>query len=445
MRLILLIFVCAAAVLPVWANPVETFFATKAQALNDRAAMEGLISAMSERRLVLLGEATHGTREFYTVRDRISRQLIEKHGFSFIAVEGDWTALLPLDRYVRHLPGAPASAREALLAIDRWPLWMWANEEMVDLGEWLRAFNKDRMPEDRVGIHGIDVYGLWRSMRAVIEFYQEHFPEYADSVREYYSRLQPFEGNNSAYVRHLFQLHPSARQGVEQVVEKLQQRHRSAAGAQRSQLFTAKQHAKVVRSAEQHLRYNIMEGPHSWNARARHFADTTFRLLDYYGEGSRGIVWAHNTHVGDARATSMGVTGEVNIGQIVRQQIGPEHVFILGFGTGTGQVLAASNWESEVRTMTIPNPPQGTLEGLLMALGEATDCGCFTVIAQWCHGFNCHIVPSEFCIILSMITRQFRAIQTGSALRCLHLFAANDATSPAAFRTYAAVSAAMTL
>lgn len=370
MRLLSKVFMLLASCLMLQAGPVESFFREQARPLTSPDDLAPMIAQMADKRVVLLGEASHGTSEFYTLRDTISRRLIEAHGFNFIAVEGDWSALLHLDRYVRHMPGAPASARDALLAIDRWPLWMWANEEMVALGEWLHTFNKERPANQRVGIHGIDVYGLWDSIHAVIRFYEEHFPDEVEAVRARYSLLLQFEGNNNGYVRHLFNLLPSARADVEYMAHKLARRHGTAQGAMRDRLFKAKQHAKVVRSAEQHLRYNIMSGPHSWNARARHFAEATLRLLDASGENSRGIVWAHNTHVGDARATSMAQTGEVNIGQLMRQHFGPENVFILGFGTGTGSVLAGSSWGGAVQTMAIPQPPPGSLEGLLLGWVE---------------------------------------------------------------------------
>ena len=144
--------------------------------LVEAADLDPLVDAAADARLVLLGEASHGTHEFYVWRDRLSRRLIEEHGFSFIAIEGDWSSLLPLDRYVRHRPGAPASARAALAQIERWPRWVWANTELEALGEWLHAFNRDRPPARRVGIHGIDLYAIWESIDAVLAFYRRHKP-----------------------------------------------------------------------------------------------------------------------------------------------------------------------------------------------------------------------------------------------------------------------------
>jgi len=333
------------------------------------ADLEPLLQAAGGRRLVLLGEASHGTHEYYHWRDQISRRLVAGEGFRFIAVEGDWTAILHLDRYVRHLPGAAASAREALRKIDRWPLWMWANEEMVELGEWLRHYNSGRSPEARAGIHGIDVYGMWQSLAAVQEFYDTHLPGQAEEVRGLYARLRTFEGDNAAYARHVYLLGPSAEKEVAAVAEKLRRRYNRADPGQRSALFKALQHAKVVKRGEMHLRETVRPGPHSWNARAAHFEETVQRLLEYYGPGSKGIVWAHNTHIGDARATSMRVQRQVNIGQLARERHGADQVFAVGFGTASGSVLAGREWDADGEVMRIPEPPPDSLEALMRRLG----------------------------------------------------------------------------
>ena len=342
-----------------------------AQPLRQADDLAPLIEAVGDARWVLLGESSHGTREFYTWRDALSRRLIEERGFSFIAVEGDWSALIPLDRYVRHNPDAPASAREALLQIQRWPLWMWANAEMAALGEWLRELNRERAPEDRVGIHGIDVYGLWDSLDAVLAFYQTQLPEpVAAEVRQLYQSLQTFQGDNIAYARHVHGTGRSAQAEVARVAEKLATRYQAADPEQRHVLFEPYQHAKVVEYGERHLRGMAQAGPASWNARAQHFKRTVARLLDHYGPDSRGIVWAHNTHIGDARATDMARAGQVNIGQLARERYGADAVFAVGFGTATGTVLAARRWEGRRETMETPEPRPDSLEAALLAAGD---------------------------------------------------------------------------
>ena len=343
---------------------------TLAQPLRHTDHLNPLLDAVGDARLVLLGEASHGTREFYTWRDRLSRRLIRERGFTFIAIEGDWVTLLPLDRYVRHRSGAPASAREALLQVKRWPRWLWANSELEALGEWLRAFNRGRPAGHRVGIHGIDLYAIWESLDAVQAFYQTHLPESAARVRHLYRFLRGFGGDYQAYANYVSHTQHSARAEVARVAQELAERYRYAAPAQRDILFEVLQHAKVVESGERYLRDMARPGSHSWNARANHFERSVARLLDHYGPGSRAIVWAHNTHIGDARATNMVCVGEMNLGQLARERHGDNAVFALGFGTATGSVLAARTWEGRRYIMETPLPRPDSLEAALLASGD---------------------------------------------------------------------------
>ena len=343
---------------------------TLAQPLQRTDHLDPLLDAIGAARLVLLGEASHGTREFYTWRDRLSRRLIRERGFAFIAIEGDWVSLLPLDRYVRYRPGAPASAREALLQVKRWPRWVWANRELEALGEWLRAFNRGRPAGRRVGIHGIDLYAIWESLDAVQAFYRTHLPESAARVHQLYRFLRGFRGDYQAYADHVGRAQHSARAEVTRVAQDLTQRYRYAAPAQRDILFEALQHAKVVESGERYLRNMNRPGPDAWNVRASHFERSVARLLDHYGPGSRTIVWAHNTHIGDARATDMARIAEVNLGQLAREQYGDNAVFALGFGTATGSVLAARTWEGRGYLSETPLPRPDSLEAALLASGD---------------------------------------------------------------------------
>lgn len=340
-----------------------------ARPLRDADDLGPLLAAAGDARLVLLGEASHGTREFYVWRDRLSRRLIREEGFSFIAIEGDWAALLPLDRYVRHHPDAPVSAADALLQIRRWPRWVWANAELAVLGEWLRAFNRGRPTERRVGIHGMDLYAVWESLDTILAFYRSRAPEAAVSIDRQLGFLRSFDGDARAYADHVRRTGRSAQWEVAWVVRDLARRHRDAAPADRDALFELLQHAKVVESGERYLRWLHLPGPWSWNVRADHFERTVVRLLDHYGAGSRAIVWAHNTHIGDARATDSVYAGEANIGQLARERHGRDAVFAVGFGTATGSVLAARRWEGARRTMRTPLPRRDSLEAALLAAG----------------------------------------------------------------------------
>ena len=338
--------------------------------LVEAADLDPLVDAAADARLVLLGEASHGTHEFYVWRDRLSRRLIEEHGFSFIAIEGDWSSLLPLDRYVRHRPGAPASARAALAQIERWPRWVWANTELEALGEWLHAFNRNRPPARRVGIHGIDLYAIWESIDAVLAFYRRHLPGMAAGAHRQYAFLDRFDGDHRAYADHVRRTGQSARHAVARVAGDLAARYRRAGPHRRDALFEALQHARAIEAGERYLATLAGPGRHSWNLRSMHFARTVARLLDRYGPASRAIVWAHNTHSGDARATDMLRTGEISLGQLARQRYGTDAVLLVGLATATGSVLAAPRWEGPRQTLKLPAPRQDSLEAALLASGE---------------------------------------------------------------------------
>lgn len=328
-----------------------------------------LRDAARRARLVLLGEATHGTREFYAWRDLLTRRLLTEQAFSFIAVEGDWASLIPLDRYVRLRPGAPASAQDALSQIRRWPRWVWVNRELAGLAEWLRDYNAARPAARRVGIHGIDLYAVWESLEAVLAFYRERRPESLGRVARAYGFLRGFRGDHDGYVSHVRRTGGVVAGGVAEPAEDLAAAYRTADRAEREALLEALQHARVVMSGERYLR--LLPGPAraSWNTRAAHFADTLLQLLAHYGPGSRAIVWAHNTHIGDARATEMAASGEVNLGQLARQRHGVDGVFAVGFGTATGQVTAARRWEGPHEVFDLPPPRRDSLEAALLASG----------------------------------------------------------------------------
>lgn len=322
----------------------------RAQPLHDPSSLDPILAHTAERRLVLLGEATHGTREFYLWRKHLSRRLVEEQGYRFIAVEGDWKAFARLNRYVR-LEGDAASAREVLLSFDRWPLWMWANEEVVALAEWLRQWNAGRPPAERVSIYGKDIYGLWDSLDAVLAYYAAEAPEAKPDVRRRYDALLRHRPDEQAYTRALHSGAPSAREPIEEVVEKLRQRHEATPGPES---FAALQNAKAVRAGEAFFRKLTQGDAISWNSRVDYMHATVGRLLDHHGPASRGIVWAHNTHIGDARATSMALERKRNIGQLARESLGPARVFAVGFSTYQGRVAAGHRWGAPVEFMAVP-------------------------------------------------------------------------------------------
>lgn len=336
-----------------------------------------LLDAIGDARYILLGEASHGTHEFYTWRCRLTKRLIQEKRCTFIAVEGDWPDCYRLNRYVKGYPDAGESAVEVLHAFDRWPTWMWANREVAELAEWLRAYNAERPDEDRVGFYGLDVYSLWESMEAVIDYLAPRDPELARTARQAYQCFEPYGRNAHAYARATVMAPESCEEDVVEVLRQLRARMTEYRHDGREAWYNAEQNALIARGAEAYYRAMVRGGPHSWNVRDRHMMETLERLMAHHGERSRAVVWEHNTHVGDARYTDMADAGMVNLGQLVREaHPGPGHTFLLGFGTHHGTVMAGSEWGAPMERMQVPPALKGSLEDLLHKV--ATDSGATT-------------------------------------------------------------------
>lgn len=334
------------------------------------ADLDPLLERIGDARLVLLGEASHGTSEYYTWRAEISKRLIEEKGFNFIAVEGDWASLYVLNRYVKWMDEEFESARKIMQGFHRWPVWMWANEETRELIEWMRAYNEDRPFDERVGFYGMDVYGEDLAMRTVLEELRAVDPELADIVADAYACFDGYEGNMHEYARAVAFGADSCRQAVEEAYRQLREAAATREGREHYEFFAIKHNAKVVKNAESHFRLMATQGPQSWNARVDHFYATVERLMALYGEGSRGVAWAHNTHIGDARATSMGPQGQRNIGQIARKKLGMDTVVAVGFGTHRGTVQAGRAWGGPMETMRVPNAGGETIEDFMHQVGK---------------------------------------------------------------------------
>lgn len=346
--------------------------------LTDPADLDVLLDRVGHARVVMLGEATHGTHEFYTWRAAISRRLIEEKGFSFVAVEGDWPDCDRVDRSVRCRPGAPPDPREALATFERWPTWMWANEEVVDFTRWLRTRNAQVDEPDRVGFHGLDVYSLWESLREILTWLREHDPEQVPAALAAYRCFQPYDEDPRRYAQATRLVPAGCEDEVVDLLVRLRERaiaeaqagpSADGAGTGRAGRFGDRfgvwQNAEVVAGAERYYRTMARGGRESWNVRDRHMDDTLARLLEHYGPDAKAIVWAHNTHVGDARATDMADVGEVNIGQLARERFGTEDVVLVGFGTYHGTVVAADMWGAPMRVLPVPPGRRHSLEEAL--------------------------------------------------------------------------------
>jgi protein-L-isoaspartate(D-aspartate) O-methyltransferase len=300
-----------------------------------------LFDRFAEARIVLLGEATHGTSEFYRARAAITRHLIERHGFTIVAVEADWPDAAAIDRYVRHM--AVVTATEP--AFQRFPTWMWRNLEVHDFIEWLRAHNETLPRERRAGFFGLDLYSLNASIRAVIDYLERVDPAAARIARERYGCLTPWQRDPASYGRAA--LNAGYAKCEEPVVAMLHELMAKRFDNMEDDegFFDAEQNARLVVAAERYYRVMYYGAAESWNLRDEHMFGTLARLLAWRGDAAKAVVWAHNSHIGNAAATEMGlVRGEINIGQLCREQFGVQAVMI-GFGTDRGTVAAASEWD----------------------------------------------------------------------------------------------------
>jgi protein-L-isoaspartate(D-aspartate) O-methyltransferase len=306
----------------------------------DTADLEPLLARIGDARIVLLGEATHGTSEFYRMRTRITRELVERKGFTIVAAEADWPDAALVDRDIR---GVDRDAR-AGAAFTRFPTWMWRNHEVRELIDELREHNRTCSPERRVGFYGLDLYSLFNSIDVVLEYLENVDPEAAALARDRYACLTPWERDPARYGHAA--LVESIRSCEDEVVHTLRdvlERRLEYAERDGERFFDAAQNARVAAEAEKYYRVMYYGGPHAWNLRDTHMFETLRRVMDFRGDGSRAIVWAHNSHLGDAAATEMGARGEINVGQLCREAFGDD-VYAIGFGTDRGTVAAASNW-----------------------------------------------------------------------------------------------------
>lgn len=349
------------------ASDIRSVLAESARTFRSAEDLSPLLPRMSEARVVLLGEASHGTHEFYAIRAGLTRALVADHGFRIVAVEGDWAPLYQLNKYIKHAPDSGESAAAVLAGLTRWPQWMWANHETAELAEWMRAFNADRPAADRVGFYGMDAYAPWDSAKLVLDYLREHRPAAYPAAKSAYAPLLGYRTPSQTFIRASMIISETQRAAVRDVAAMLRDTPADPASGT-SGWFAAMQAAQVVQGAKTHFRTSQNQGPESWNVRAMHMHETVLRLLAIRGEQSRAIVWAHNTHIGDARATAMAGAGMVNIGATARHHFGRDAVFALGFATHAGEVLAARAWESTRETMTIPPSAPETLEGQLAGL-----------------------------------------------------------------------------
>jgi erythromycin esterase-like protein len=370
-------------------NAVQTIQDIHHPLSGDQVDYDPLIENIGDARIVLIGEATDGTHEFYRRRAEITRRLIEERGFTIVAVEADWPDAYRVNAYVRGVSDDPG-AREALGEFQRFPTWMWRNTVVLEFVEWLRAYNDSLEAEKpKTGFYGMDLYSLSRSVQAVIDYLDKVDPEAALRARERYSCFEQFEHDSIAYGRAtaMGAKEPCEDAVVEQLIE-LQTRATDLAlrdgRVAEDEFFYASQNARLVTNAERYYRMMFRGRVSSWNLRDEHMADTLDALIGHYRArhpDTKVVIWAHNSHIGDASATEMGWQGEWNVGQLMRERHTVD-TRLIGLTTHHGTVTAASNWDGPGERKHVRPSLANSYENLF----HQADVGDFLLTFDECEG-----------------------------------------------------------
>jgi protein-L-isoaspartate(D-aspartate) O-methyltransferase len=321
----------------------------------ETAELGSLLERIGDARVVLIGEASHGTSEFYRMRARITKLLIKERGFNIVAAEADWPDAARIDHYVRHRAVPPAEWE----AFSRFPTWMWRNEEVRVFVDWLHRHNSARAYDLRCGFFGLDLYSLYTSVQAIVGYLEDVDPDLARLARHRYGCLSPWEADPAAYgYAALTGTYRNCERDVSTMLVDLLAKRQSAARSDDERFFDATRNAKLVANAERYYRVMYYGSRASWNLRDAHMFETLQNVMSFYGARSKAVVWAHNSHIGDASATEMSARGEYNIGELCRKAFGAQSYHI-GFGTDHGTVAAASNWDGPMEIKAVqPSHPQ---------------------------------------------------------------------------------------
>jgi erythromycin esterase len=343
---------------------------------NDRH-LDVLLNEIGNASLVLLGEASHGTADFSIWRAAITRRLVEEKGFKLIAIEGDGPAAYAVNRYGKG-DTRYASSRQALATFGRWPAWMWANEEMAAFTDWLRTYNGQQAADQQVSFYGLDVYSLWESLESLQKDFPEADPVTVAALNQALNCLGPYDRNTTAYAQA-----SKAGGGCSEELNKLLaavQNQVQALPALSENAFNAWQNAITALNAHHYYQAALVSNLQSWRIREHHMMETIDRLIKQAGPNAKIIVWAHNTHVGDARFSNMVEGGMENLGQLVREKYKAQGVYLAGFGTYEGSVVAATVWGGPLSRMTLPQAQPDSWEAVMHAHSPANK---LVLLREW--------------------------------------------------------------
>jgi erythromycin esterase-like protein len=330
----------------------------------DSANLDNLLQRIGDSRLVLLGEATHGTAEFYDMRARITRELIEKKGFNVIALEADWPDAESIDNYIHAKQLNPFHKQpNKNKPFTGFPSWMWANQSVLAFTNWLKDYNQHlNVAVDTVSLYGLDLYNVYSSIEQVLDYLQDVDPKAAEVARWHYACLMPWANDPSLYSRSMqsgkvrgceYEVNAVLQALYEKRAHYIQRARQAHSYPQGRRIFSVEQNARLIRNGERYFRTMYNANNNSWNQRDQNMIETLMEILNYHGDTSKVVIWAHNSHVGDARATEMSEHGQFNLGQRVRETFG-ENAYLIGFGTDHGTVAAASAWGDPMKIMQIP-------------------------------------------------------------------------------------------
>jgi erythromycin esterase len=341
----------------------------ESEEIRQESDLNSLMEAIGDARVVLLGEASHGTSEFYKWRTAISKRLIEEKGFDFIAVEGEWADSYRVNQFIKGPAKDSLQSVQLLRQYDRWPTWMWANYEVAQLVTWLNRHNQNKADAEKAGFFGLDVYCLWEAMEEIMPYLKDQQPALVENATKVNACFQPFGEDAEEYAYAVLNAAADCKDETAKLWQSINNYTPGPVG-QTLPHFLMEQNALVAKNGESYYRAMVSSSSMSWNIRDRHMSETLERLLQFHGSESKAIVWEHNTHVGDARYTDMVSSGMVNVGQLVREKYGPEKAYIVGFGSYSGTVIAADSWGSKFERMKLPEARQGSWEEMLHNNGK---------------------------------------------------------------------------